>query len=329
MIQLSDLTKTFGDRVLFDHVTWQITRSRARRPVRAERRRQDHAAQDDGRPRRARLGRDPQAVRADRRLPAAGRPHPRRAGPVFEEAASAFGELLAMKAEMHALEERLGDASIPEAEHDAMLHRYSDLQDRFRIARRLQHRAEDGDRAAGPRLQDDRLRAADRDVLRRLADAHRAGEAAARRAEPAAARRADQPPRSRGAQLARGVPQRLPARGDPRLARPLLPRRRRHAHRRSRRCGRSPTTTATTAATWSSTTRASRRCARPSASRTRKSRASRCSSTASATRRPRRRRCRAASRCSRRWCRSRCRPSARRSTSRFRPARRAAGRSSS
>ena len=25
MIQLSDLTKTFGDRVLFDHVTWQIT----------------------------------------------------------------------------------------------------------------------------------------------------------------------------------------------------------------------------------------------------------------------------------------------------------------
>ena len=25
MIQLSDLTKSFGDRVLFDHVTWQIT----------------------------------------------------------------------------------------------------------------------------------------------------------------------------------------------------------------------------------------------------------------------------------------------------------------
>ena len=38
-----------------------------------------------------------------------------------------------MKAEMHALEERLGDPSIPEAEHDAMLHRYSDLQDRFRL----------------------------------------------------------------------------------------------------------------------------------------------------------------------------------------------------
>ena len=38
-----------------------------------------------------------------------------------------------MKVEMHALEERLGDPSIPEAEHEAMLHRYSDLQDRFRL----------------------------------------------------------------------------------------------------------------------------------------------------------------------------------------------------
>src|SRR5476649_1225189 len=25
MIQLSELTKSFGDRILFDHVTWQIT----------------------------------------------------------------------------------------------------------------------------------------------------------------------------------------------------------------------------------------------------------------------------------------------------------------
>jgi ATP-binding cassette, subfamily F, member 3 len=48
------------------------------------------------------------------------------------------------------------------------------------------------------------------------------------------------------------------------------------------------------------------------------SRASSCSSTASATRPPRPRRCRAASRCSRRWCRSRCRPSASASTSRSR-----------
>src|SRR5207247_8141585 len=52
---------------------------------------------------------------------------------VFDEAASAFGDLLAMKREMHDLEERLGDAAIPEAEHDAMLARYSDLQDRFSL----------------------------------------------------------------------------------------------------------------------------------------------------------------------------------------------------
>jgi ATP-binding cassette subfamily F protein 3 len=34
---------------------------------------------------------------------------------------------------MHALEGRLGDPSIPEGEHEAMLHRYSDLQDGFRL----------------------------------------------------------------------------------------------------------------------------------------------------------------------------------------------------
>jgi ATP-binding cassette subfamily F protein 3 len=52
---------------------------------------------------------------------------------VFEEASCAFGALLGMKTEMHTLEERLGDASIPEAEHDAVLARYSHLQDRFRL----------------------------------------------------------------------------------------------------------------------------------------------------------------------------------------------------
>ena len=34
---------------------------------------------------------------------------------------------------MHALEDRLGDPAIPAAEHDEMLARYSDLQDRFRL----------------------------------------------------------------------------------------------------------------------------------------------------------------------------------------------------
>jgi ATP-binding cassette subfamily F protein 3 len=52
---------------------------------------------------------------------------------VFEEASAAFDALLGMKAEMHALEDRLGNETIPEAEHEAMLHRYSDLQDAFRL----------------------------------------------------------------------------------------------------------------------------------------------------------------------------------------------------
>ena len=35
---------------------------------------------------------------------------------------------------MHDIEHRLGDATVPDADHEAMLHRYSDLQDRFRLA---------------------------------------------------------------------------------------------------------------------------------------------------------------------------------------------------
>jgi ATP-binding cassette subfamily F protein 3 len=38
-----------------------------------------------------------------------------------------------MKAEMHDIEHKLGDTSIPEDEHDSMLSRYAELQDRFRL----------------------------------------------------------------------------------------------------------------------------------------------------------------------------------------------------
>src|SRR5687767_13710958 len=53
---------------------------------------------------------------------------------VFEEASSAFQPLLDLKQEMHDIEHRLGDTSVSDTEHEAMLHRYSDLQDRFRLA---------------------------------------------------------------------------------------------------------------------------------------------------------------------------------------------------
>ena len=133
MIQLSDLTKSFGDRVLLDHVTWQI---------------------DDG----DRVGLcgpngagkttllkmlagfdDPDSggiVRPSSLsigyLPQDGLSHAGRT--VFEEAASAFQPLLDLKAEMHEIEHRLGEASVPQADHDAMLVRYSEIQDRFRLA---------------------------------------------------------------------------------------------------------------------------------------------------------------------------------------------------
>src|SRR2546425_2462135 len=132
MIQLQELTKSFGDRVLFDHVTWQIT----------DRERVGLCGPNGaGKTTLLRMmgGFDepdsgailkPAALTVGY-LPQDGLTHAGRT--VFEEASSAFDELLGMKAEMHALEERLGDPSIPETGHEAMLARYSDLQDRFRL----------------------------------------------------------------------------------------------------------------------------------------------------------------------------------------------------
>src|ERR1700755_2817961 len=108
LIQLSDLTKIFGDRVLFDHVTWQII---ARERV--------GLCGPNGAGKTTLLkmmaGLDepdsgailkPAALTVGY-LPQDGLSHAGRT--VFEEASSAFGEPLAMKAEMHELEERLGD----------------------------------------------------------------------------------------------------------------------------------------------------------------------------------------------------------------------------
>src|ERR1051325_4699363 len=132
MIQLSDLTKSFGDRVLFDHVTWQIT----------DRERVGLCGPNGaGKTTLLRMmaGLDEADSGAILKpaslsvgyLPQDGLTHAGRS--LFDEATTAFGELLSIKAEMHALEQRLGDPSIPDIEHEAMLHRYSDLQDRFRL----------------------------------------------------------------------------------------------------------------------------------------------------------------------------------------------------
>ena len=132
MIQLSDLSKSFGDRTLIDHVTWQISdgdRVGLCGPNGAGKTTllKMLAGLDDP---------DSGAIvkPADLTigyLPQDGLTHSGRT--VFEEASSAFQPLLDMKTEMHDIEHGLGDSSIPQDEHDAMLVRYSELQDRFRL----------------------------------------------------------------------------------------------------------------------------------------------------------------------------------------------------
>jgi ATP-binding cassette subfamily F protein 3 len=131
MIQLSQLTKAFGDRVLFDNVTWQIgPRDRV------------GLCGPNGAGKTTLLRMLAGTDEADRGqivkpagltvgyLPQDGLEHSGRT--LFDEAATAFAGILDMKHEMHGLEERLADASVPEGEHEAMLVRYAELQDRFR-----------------------------------------------------------------------------------------------------------------------------------------------------------------------------------------------------
>ena len=132
MIQLFELTKTFGDRVLFDSVTWQIV---ARERV--------GLCGPNGAGKTTLLKMmagleepdsgailKPSALTVGY-LPQDGLAHAGKT--VFEEASSAFARLLQMKDEMHQLEDRLADPSVPESDHAAMLERYSDLQDQFRL----------------------------------------------------------------------------------------------------------------------------------------------------------------------------------------------------
>jgi ATP-binding cassette subfamily F protein 3 len=132
VIQLSDLSKSFGDRTLIDHVTWQISdgdRVGLCGPNGAGKTTLlkmlgGLEEPDSGaivKPADLTIG----------YLPQDGLTHSGRT--VFEEASSAFQPLLDIKAEMHDIEHRLGDASVPQNEHDAMLVRYSELQDRFRL----------------------------------------------------------------------------------------------------------------------------------------------------------------------------------------------------
>ena len=132
MLQLSSLTKSFGDRVLLEDVTWQIStgeRVDLCGPNGAGKTTLLKMLADLDDPDEGAIVK-PAALTVGY-LPQDGLAHAGRT--IHEEASSAFAGLLNVKAEMHAIEDRLGDASIPQDEHDALLERYSTLQDRFRV----------------------------------------------------------------------------------------------------------------------------------------------------------------------------------------------------
>ena len=133
MIQLQDVTKAFGEKTLLEHVTWQVgDRDRVglcgpngagKTTLLKMLSGLDEA--DSG------LIQKPNALTFGY-LPQDGLVHSGHT--VVGEASLALQPLLDLKDEMHALEERLGDTTVSEAEHDALLHRYSEVQDRFRLS---------------------------------------------------------------------------------------------------------------------------------------------------------------------------------------------------
>ena len=131
MIQLSSLSKSFGGRVLLDAVSWQIDDG-------------DRVglAGPNGAGKTTLLKMMAGLEEADSGLitkpagltigylPQDGLSHSGRT--LIEEAGLAFKPLLDMRAEIAAIEDRLGDEHANDDEHAEMLSRYSDLQEEFR-----------------------------------------------------------------------------------------------------------------------------------------------------------------------------------------------------
>ena len=131
MIQLSSLSKSFGDRVLLDAVTWQI-----------DDRERVGLSGPNGAGKTTLLKMlagidEPDAGIVVKPagltigyLPQDGLAYSGRT--LREEASMAFKPLLDMKAEIADLENRLGHDDTPHDEHEQMLSRYSELQEEFR-----------------------------------------------------------------------------------------------------------------------------------------------------------------------------------------------------
>jgi ATP-binding cassette subfamily F protein 3 len=131
MIQLSNLSKAFGDRVLFEQVTWHVS---ARERV--------GLCGPNGAGKTTLLRmlaglEEPDAGRILRPngltvgyLPQDGLSHAGRT--LFDEVATARQPLLDLRDELRTLEARLGDSSLSLADHQRLLERYSELEERFR-----------------------------------------------------------------------------------------------------------------------------------------------------------------------------------------------------
>src|SRR5690348_11038203 len=127
MLQLQDVTKSFGEKTLLEHVTWQVgDRDRVglcgpngAGKTTLLKMLAGFDEPDSG------IIQKPNALTLGY-LPQDGLSHSGRT--IVDEATLALKPLLDLKLEMHALEEKLGDTSVSEAEHDAILARYSEVQ---------------------------------------------------------------------------------------------------------------------------------------------------------------------------------------------------------
>jgi len=133
MLQLQDVTKSFGEKTLLEHVTWQVgDRDRVGLcgPNGAGKTTLLKMLAGLDEP-DAGVIQKPNALTLGY-LPQDGLAHTGRT--VVAEASLALKPLLDLKHEMHDLEARLGDSTLSETEHDAVLARYSEVQDRFRLS---------------------------------------------------------------------------------------------------------------------------------------------------------------------------------------------------
>ena len=130
MLHISNLHKAFGDRVLFDKVSWQLQPGKRvglcgpndagkTTPLEGLSGEVEPDAGEIARPNGLTVG----------YLPQDGLTHAGRT--LYDETTRAFAPLLALQAELRNLEIRLGDTSLSPTEHDAALARYSEVQTAF------------------------------------------------------------------------------------------------------------------------------------------------------------------------------------------------------